>query len=298
MTILIRAMLFGVLVAALSSTGLSEQRLKEIVAKVDDQEILYEEIAVDSRDLELFLRQRGSSIDQLTEEQADQTWTELEQQALASRIRAIVSDQAIRRFGIEVSDEEVIQRRKEIYAGFDLDEAFSKIREGAERLSQALIAVYEHGEDPERVYQESMSEQLTELEWENLLHEYRTKQKREELNPSTAGEPSVNRGVKMILVAEKLRDHIDQQIAEMDPRFEHFKRLIEAHQSELPILEVDPTNSLHMQLKEAFTYVELTRECWWQERYQDAAISISYERLSEALDFLFREQECSNLGKE
>lgn len=305
-------LVIGLLAVALSSSAESRQEPEDVVATVDGKEILYEEIDFDPKNFEFQIRARISTgeIDQAevsSEQDIEQARLEKEKQALAHKIEGLVAKQVVEQFGIEVNDEEVLQRIEEMVPA----EAVSQLREDFTRLLKALEAVYEEGRDPKEVYPEALSseqqkvlsqlsgkdrqkfQEMEELQWEMQLYEYRDPGKRQMLKDSLAlGTEDLNnsfrRGFKALLVSEKLDALRDRQIATIHPEYDSFLEFLEEH---LPIVQVDPSNPLHLEVKRVYTTVERWRQCWWEARYDEVKIEIVEDRLAGALDLLFKERE-------
>jgi len=249
-----------------------------IVAIVEGIEIEYKKIPVDQI-IFLFKLVKGHEPETEAEMlEVEKERKNKEKELIVGNIRSIIYDKQVARFGIKVTEKELVERLNVVTEGIDLDTEAKEIREIVLQLVTALKLVYEEGEDKDEVYNKLLTDKITKHDWEVHSNYYRTPEMRKVLERGlkvTAKDfKSPNKATWAMVESEKLDEVIDKEIAKKDPEFSVFKNL----------LENDPKNKKLQQFNPH--YLDIKRGLWWQEQYKKAKIEIKDDRFKDVLQML------------
>jgi hypothetical protein len=274
-------LLLGALVCATIIGGrflFAQQRSEAaIVATVNNVEVVYSqirvsEVAVKRRFAAEFGRQADGSADA---DELGKIVRNLEIDALAKRIRAIVRDQETARLNVNVSDEEVRARWEDITRGQDVP---GKLGEAAETLSILLASLEDvcvNGLNADQMYQERLQGRMPKAQWDgHVKYDCDPTRRRLLADFLARGGPEktdYRETVRDIIRGEKLRVGVDTELARSDPEYAEFMRPVQGRSQNDRDRSTKPP-----------TYRDAKHYEWWQARYREAKVEIQDERFKDA----------------
>lgn len=270
---------FGVLLAA--GAGAVPQRAgcaSTIVAVVDEHAIPYSAISVTpemAKERFVFEHEREpESAGEFQEVKGIQH--RCETQRLLRRIRAIIRETQIDRFGIRVTEDDIRERwetMKRRERSLPPTEVTSAAKLTA--LCDGLKAVYEGGRDADGVYTQLLERKMSREEWKAALRQYRSPRMRKELEvlreKGERGLEGMRDDVREILREEKLGRAIAEELERTDPELTEAVRRVKSEPLDLEARR----QWLRMRTEK--------RNAWWQQRYREAQIEIKDERFTDVL---------------
>lgn len=246
-----------------------ELPLDTVVATVDAQEIPYKRIHYREDSLELLFRLRHGHDPTATDtKQLQAMRVQEETKLLKSRVHSIIRDEVINEFGINVSNDEVMQAQQKLFAGVNRKEAVAQQKENLEPLIQALKAVSNKQMDSRAAYETYLKSKLPYEQWLVHVQYYNTPQKIKMLEDLANQKPEdwdkPDPGIKSTLVEDKLNHVIDLDIAKKDEKFQKYL-VAKAAKDSKSMSEIEGDNPL---------YVEAKRQQWWNQRTCKANIHV------------------------
>jgi len=197
---------------------------------------------------------------------------EHERSSLAQRIRALVRERQIARFGITVDDEEARHRWAQDLAKWGLNQGDyeTQTRRGIESVVAALKDVVFAKQDPDKVYQDRLASLMSRRDWA-LRIQYEATPERIAVMESILALPEGDLlhplpGYRMTISSEKLNKAIDAELVRTDPEFAEY----------MTLAKTDPGNE--KVASKSPIYVEGKRDQWWRQRYREAKIEIKDKR--------------------
>jgi hypothetical protein len=143
-------------------------------------------------------------------------------------------------------------------------------------IGEALLLVYDHGEDPDKVFGSSLAARgVSKAAWQSYSVQGKSKTFRQYLLQSAAiGPPmpsstALRTELRPVVERRILDEVIDRKISSEDPRFKAF--LDEMHSSQALH---QGGRSFTMNAKH-YRYVKAKREEWWKARYSDVDVVVS-----------------------
>ncbi len=112
------------------------------------------------------------------DEETDQALLRHNTSKLSNRIRQIVLDEAIMKYGITVTDDEIESRVNKSFSAVNITEdVANQIRDKGLRIAQGLKKVFVHELDSEFVYSTYLKDIITSSEWDAYQSNYDTEAK-------------------------------------------------------------------------------------------------------------------------
>ena len=248
-----------------------------VVATVGDQPIRLSQIQMPPDSLKVKYKLLYGKYPQLPADSArlDALTLQTEKELLTGKIRSLVREAAIRRFGITVSEEELLATRRRQLSKVRPEEILAKQRETAAALLQALEGVRTGRVTEAEAYETHLSKLMTPEEW--LVHrQYYHTPKRiallEQLDDMTLDElMKPDAGTRALVLDEKLNQKIDESIARQDPVFAEYAQA-RALNNLSRMREID---------KDDPAYLSGKRAEWWRQEYARAGIRILDKRFQD-----------------
>ena len=178
---------------------------------------------------------------------------------LTGELDRVARNDQIRKRGIFVTDEELVQRGRDNVKGQDVEAYARRTRETTKALLAALAEVYDKGGDPQQAYVKYLAPAgISEADWRVDLEGMRTPKARAKLATGTLVTADLlrapARNLRSMMENEKLYADVDRELASGDSRFARF--LTEAQ------------SKGHM-LVDHFDYLQAKRLEWWRARYAE-----------------------------
>jgi len=194
-----------------------------------------------------------------------------ESKRLVNYIRGTIREQQLERFGIECSDAELRARWQRLVEERDPPSSRAETRAEMENLLECVRAVHEDGADPDVVFETQLGPGMTREQWQSVLRQYKNPEVRRLMRERLNKDPEkydddAKEMARAVLLTEKLRLAVENDLGRSDPEFAEYARLIE-------------TDAQNEKVKsKPYNYMEIKRNEWWQKRFGDAKVEILDDR--------------------
>jgi hypothetical protein len=251
------------------------------VAIVEGRKISYKEIRMPKESLRLEYRLKYGKYPESGPELGTLALLseKTEKERLRGRIESIIHQKQIERLGIVVTDVELVNRQRELFAKIDLDAELAKGREKLLPLIQALKAVMGNDSEEKRLYETYLSKLMSYEEW--LVHKqyYHSAQRIAMLENFANITPEGYRKateIRALVANEKLDLEIDADLARTDQEFAAYNQARRSKDVET-MQRIEKRNPFYLQAKRAE---------WWRHQYAKADIQILDKKYLDVLQNL------------
>ncbi|MGH9794317.1 MAG: hypothetical protein ACRD5G_06065 [Candidatus Acidiferrales bacterium] len=266
---------------ALSFQG-QDQSPDAVVAFVEGRKITYKDIRMPDESLRLKYRLiHGKFPESRAEEDKLALLSEkTEKELLTSKMKSIIRQDQIARFGIVVTKEEMAERKRALLEGIDLGSELAKEQERITFLLQALTAVMRNEMSGKEAYERYLSDHFSYEEWLAHKQYYNTPKRIAmlegllKMTPEDLRKPDV--GTRAWVEGEKLNEKIDAELAQTDAEFAEYLGARRTNDVETA-QKIEGTNPNYLQAKRAE---------WWRQRYAEANIQILDKKYADVLQRL------------
>ena len=259
-----------------------------IVAIVNGKQIPYSRIKIDrkfySSHIELLEQEQGRKI---KPEEVEQVLLEKEKEILLQVIKQIIWEEQIKRFGLDVSDEELKQAFNKSFQNFDFSKETEKGRQYLLKIIETLEEIDKHPEASEEIYKRNLASDIDRMSWEIIREQYRTPEKRDILKRAAyrSVEEIKQRSLETmrpLILRNKLWDIVTKNVfvTEEEIQTEYRRRYGEKSKTDYKDVRASLKKKLLAQKKEQKILT------WWQEQYKKAKIEIKDERFKDVLEIL------------
>lgn len=193
---------------------------------------------------------------------------------LRADFESLAKEKQIRRFGLTVSKEEMVEAWGEVRQKAQDDGTVKYFEERAKVLELAFADVYDRKLKPEDVWAQRLKPlNFPEVAWRSYLQQGQTPEGRRNLvardlavvqNYQLKTPPQV---LEINLLFLKLPRAVDDQIALEDPRFAEYLREVRAVEK-----RTRWSSSVRLKGSGKIEYMDLARARWWEARYREQII--------------------------